>query len=165
MGLGFILFCILLSMVWFFIKNYKNRMLTQKQSVDVIPFSDYRVEEKRRRKRAEIVWPAFIVTDKGVIEGETKDLSRSGAFITCGKPLLPGERFLINIDIPKKGPVSLRSEVIWSNGNIPEEKVVSRGMGIRFLQNIDEDTSSLKSALEDYFEGMDNSPIKKVAFI
>jgi hypothetical protein len=38
-------------------------------------------------------------------------------------------------------------------------------MGIRFLQNIDEDTSSLKSALEDYFEGMDNSPIKKVAFI
>ena len=164
-GFGFILFCILLSMVWFFFTNYKKKMFPQKKSIDVIQFSNYQDDEKRERKRADIVWPVSVVTNKGIIKAETKDLNRSGAFVKCSQPLLPGEQFRLNIEIPVKGPISLKSEVVWSNFNIPEEKVVTRGMGIRFIQNMDKDLASLKSAMEEYINSINRTSIQRIAFI
>ena len=162
---GFILFCILLSIVWFFFTNLKKSMFSQKKSIEVIQFTDYQVEGKRIKERARIVWPVSVETNKGIIKAETKDLSGSGAFIKCSQPLLPGEQFVLNIEIPSKGPVSLKSEVVWSNGNLPMEKVVIRGMGIRFMQNMNEDLTLLKSSLDEYIESIYQTPLQRIAFI
>ena len=164
-GLGFILFCILLSFIWVAFSNFKKRMLPQKNDINVIEFLKYQEDEKRNSKRVDISWPVFLETNSGIIKAETKDLSRVGAFVKCSKPLFPGEQFRMTIEIPEKDPISLKSEVIWSNSNIPDEMVVTRGMGIRFLQNLDEDLVLLKSALEEYLESIKSTPVKRVAFI
>ncbi len=163
-GLGFILFCILLSVVWFAFRNFKKRMLPQKNSIEGTEFARYQENEKRDNKRHKIAWSVSLETAMGIIKAETKDLSRSGAFVKCRTPLMPGERFCLTIDIPAKDPISLKSIVVWSNGNIPEEKVVNRGMGVRFLQNLDEDLSSLKMALEEHIESI-NVSVQRPAFV
>jgi len=38
---------------------------------------------------------------------------------------------------PGNEPVSATAEVVWSNANFPEDKVVNRGMGVRFLKMSD----------------------------
>ena len=47
--------------------------------------------------------------------------------------------------------MSLNSEVVWSNANVPDDKIVNRGMGIRFIHNTDEVRESLKTALSGKF--------------
>jgi hypothetical protein len=37
--------------------------------------------------------------------------------------------------------------VVWSNTNVPEDKVIYRGMGIKFVQNTDEDRQRLEYAI------------------
>ena len=125
-------------------------MLPQNKSVDVADFVNCLVKEKRKEQRFDIIWPVSIETYKGILKGVTKEMSISGAFLKCSKPLLPGEQFNLIIETPVKGAVSLKSVVVWSNSNIPQEKVVTRGMGIRFIKNKKEDLGLLKSALEEY---------------
>ena len=153
-GLGFFILCALLSFIWIIIKNLKKRMFSEDKSVDLIEFvqSKAEAEEGCKEQKVDIKWPVSIEMNNGIIKAETKDLSRSGAFIKCSKPLLPGEQFNLIIETPVKGAVSLKSVVIWSNSNIPEEKVLTRGMGIRFIQNKKEDLELLKSVLEEYMK-------------
>jgi hypothetical protein len=35
---------------------------------------------------------------------------------------------------PNNEPVKASAEVVWSNANVPEDKVVNRGMGVRFIK-------------------------------
>lgn len=163
-GLGFILFCILLSVIWIAFRNFKKRMLPEKGSLELIDIIKYQEDERRDGNRIKIVWPVSLETDKGIIRAETRDLSRSGAFVKCSRPFQPGEKFKLTIEVPDKDPLSLSSEVVWSNTGIPEEKIITRGMGIRFLQNFDEDLVSLRSVLEEYLESI-RVPVKRAAFI
>ena len=149
-GFGFLLFCAFLSLIWLLFINLKKKLLPQNKSIDVIETDDLQPEEKRNEKRIDILWPVTIEIKNEIIKAETKELSRIGAFVKCSKPLLPGERFLIAIETPANGSISLNAEVVWSNANIPEEKVVTRGMGIRFIQNPDKDLALLKMALDAY---------------
>ena len=57
------------------------------------------------------------------------------------------EKFRMTIDAPNQKPFPLQAEVVWSNANVPDDKVVHRGMGIRFVENATERTQ-LKNALE-----------------
>ncbi len=151
-GFGFLLFCTLLSFVWILFQNFRKRMFLQNKSINVINLTAYKAEEERKDNRSDILWTVSIETPNGITMAETKDLSPSGAFIKCRGPLLPGEKFCLIIETPSKGTISLKSEVIWSNTNMPEDKIVIRGMGIRFIQNKNEDLALLKSALEEYLE-------------
>ena len=163
-GFGFLLFCTLLSFIWIIFQNFKNRMLPKNKSINVIDIPDNKIEEESKVNRVEITWPVSFETVNGRINAETKDVSRSGAFIKCNKPLLPCEQFYLTIYTPSKGPVSLTAEVIWSNCKIPEEKVVIRGMCIRFIQNRAGDLALLKSALEEYLELINKAPAQQIAF-
>ena len=40
----------------------------------------------------------------------------------------------IRIELPGGEPLALAAEVVWSNASVPPERVVHRGMGIRFIQ-------------------------------
>jgi hypothetical protein len=35
---------------------------------------------------------------------------------------------------PNNEPVAATAEVAWSNINVPDEKVINRGMGVRFIK-------------------------------
>ena len=165
-GIGFILFFLLLAIIWTIFKNLKKKMMPGNNNSDMAAdISSFQVNENRSDQRVGISWPVSLETVNGIIKAETKDLSRSGAFVKCSKPLLPGENFRITIEIPDQEPLVLNSEVVWSNGGFPEEKVVTRGMGIRFLKNLDKDIEKLKMSLEAYLESIKKTTLVQAVIL
>ena len=68
--------------------------------------------------------------------GQLKGISLGGAFICCPESLKLGEVFEMRFtDSPPGSLIEVTTEVVWSNTNVPEEKVIHRGMGVRFVQN------------------------------
>jgi uncharacterized protein (TIGR02266 family) len=90
--------------------------------------------ERRQHPRIDINWPVSIETPEGTIDAEVKNISLGGAFIGCKKPLPIGQFFSLTMTAPNNEPVIATAEVVWSNENFPEEKVVNRGMGVRFIK-------------------------------
>ena len=167
-GFGFLLFFTLLSFVLILFQNYRKRILPQNKSINIVDLAEYQVDE-RKGLRVKIKWPVTVETLKGKIKAETKDINQIGAFITCSKPLTLGEQFRLIIETPSNCFISLKSEVIWSNANISEDKIVIRGMGIRFIQNTETDLEFLKAALEECIEPENRSSVRttvqRIAFI
>ena len=151
-GLGGILFGLLLASVWIIFRNLKKRMLLDQGNRSTAIFPESYWEEKRQHTRAGIVWPVSMETSQGIIRAKTKDLSLGGAFIVCQEPLPLKEQFPITIDIPDNAPLTFTAEVIWSNGSVPDDEIVVRGMGIRFFQNTNEVLESLNTAISTYLE-------------
>jgi len=138
---------LLLGSLWFIIRNIKRRMFYDVKNQSAASLSESYLEEKSQCATADITWPVTIETSGGNISAKTKDLNLGGAFIICQNPFPLKERFRLTIDAPGQEQMTLTSEVIWSNNNVPDDKIVNRGMGIRFLQNVDEDRESLKTAI------------------
>jgi uncharacterized protein (TIGR02266 family) len=90
--------------------------------------------ERRQHPRIDINWPASIETSEGTINAEIKNISLGGAFIGCKKPFPIGQVFSLTMTAPNNEPVKASAEVVWSNANVPEDKVVNRGMGVRFIK-------------------------------
>lgn len=81
-----------------------------------------------------------------------KDISSVGAFVACEDPLSPKEPFRVDIKLPDGSGLELEGEVVWSNANVPEEKVVLRGMGVRFVRVSERERKVLDKALSDVEE-------------
>ena len=105
-------------------------------------------EERRKYPRAKTTWPVEIGTSQGTITAETKDVSLGGAFIACQEPLPVKEVFRLTMNVPDGRPISAMAEVVWSNSNVPADKVINRGMGIRFIQISDEHIQFIKQMFE-----------------
>jgi Tfp pilus assembly protein PilZ len=105
-------------------------------------------EEKRLQTRMAVSWQASMETSQGNIPVQLKNISQSGAFVVCPEPMALNEKLRIVIDAPNREPFPLQAEVVWSNANVPEDKVVHRGMGIRFVENTNEERTQLSHALD-----------------
>ena len=128
--LGFVL----VLAVYYFLKAHTGSDLDYRTSVK----SPQKVgEEKRQHPRADINWSVSMETPDGTIEAEVKNISLGGAFICCKKPLSLGEVFRLTMIVPDNEPVIANAEVVWSNVNVPDEKVINRGMGVRFIKMSD----------------------------
>jgi len=104
-------------------------------------------EEKRQHPRVAISWVADLETTQGAIPVLLRDISLGGAFVVCPKPLQLNEKCHITIHAPNQESLLLNAEVVWSNANVPDDKVITRGMGIRFAQNSEEDRMRLSNAI------------------
>ena len=92
-------------------------------------------EEISLPHRAEPNWPATIETSSGkTAEANIASITHGSGFIASTMKLAIGEKFQLTIHLPDRSPLQLRAEVIWSNMHLPAEKVVNRGMGIRFIE-------------------------------
>ena len=80
-----------------------------------------------------ITLPARMVTARGVIEGETENVSLHGAFIRCQKPLEPGERLIVIVKLPSNPSFNSPAEVVWSRVSRPNDEETSPGMGVKFI--------------------------------
>lgn len=101
--------------------------------------SQTNIKEARQHPRFEVSWPVTIEVGQDKIQGEIANISLGGAFIQCKEPLSLNETFSIAINIPDREPIPAKVQVVWSNANIPEDKVVRRGMGVRYLEITDND--------------------------
>ena len=136
-----------LVIFWFFHSLIKRRLGTEK-SVQLLN-SSQRIngEDKRRNPRLEISWPAVVEIRHGSIKVRLKDISLGGAFVICRESISLNQQFRLYVETPDDEAFALNAEVVWSNMNVPEEKVIHRGMGIRFVQNTDAARKRLEKAI------------------
>ena len=120
--------------VYYFWKEHSRSDLDYHTSVKL---SQNVGEEKRKQPRTNINWPVSMETSDGTIDAEVKNISLGGAFICCEKPLPLGQVFPLTMIGPDNEPVIATAEAVWSNVNVPNEKVINRGMGVRFIKMSD----------------------------
>ena len=134
---GAIVFCLAFLLVW--IVNYFWKM-SDRSDLDSLTSEKLRqnvAEEKRKYPRVDINWPVSIETAYGTIAAEVINISFGGAFICCKKPLQLRKVFRLTMIGPENEPVIATAQVVWSNANVSEEKVINRGMGVRFIKMSD----------------------------
>jgi Tfp pilus assembly protein PilZ len=86
------------------------------------------------------------------IQVQFKDISLGGAFVVCRKPLPLKEKIRFCIKVPEREELLLNAEVIWSNTNVPQDKVINRGMGVKFVQNTNKARQHLEKAISDHLK-------------
>jgi len=92
-------------------------------------------EELSLPHRVEPNWPATIETSSGkTAEVSIASITHGSGFIASTMELPIGEKFQLTIHLPDRSPLQVRAEVIWSNLHLPVDKVLKRGMGIRFIE-------------------------------
>jgi Tfp pilus assembly protein PilZ len=146
MGIGAAIFAGLI-IFWFF-HTFIKRKLGADQSVQSLNSSKkFKGEEMRRHPRMEVAWPAALEINHGSIKVRLKDISLGGAFVICREPIALNEKFRLYVEAPDEETFALNAEMVWSNMNVPQEKVIHRGMGIRFVQNTDAARKRLEKAI------------------
>ncbi len=90
--------------------------------------------ERRTPTRVRVKWPVVVITAKGVILAETRDISSEGAFILCEMPLSPKEKLRLFIMTPNQRPLEVSAEVAWSNPHSSEPDATTQGMGVHFTE-------------------------------
>lgn len=92
------------------------------------------MEDRRTSSRTNADWPVKITTPEDSMEGEVKNVSSTGAFIQCEKPLNAKEKCVLKIELPRgRGVVEFHAEVVWSTSPGPDDESKQRGMGVKFL--------------------------------
>lgn len=139
--------------VLWFLRTYFRRRMTKNPSNSML-VSPQKTSwgEKRQHPRLAVSWPAQMETSQGPMRVQLKDISLGGAFVVCQNPLPLTEQFHITISAPSQEALRLNAEVVWSNINVPEDNVINRGMGIRFIQNTDENRNRLKHVIMSHLE-------------
>jgi len=145
-GIGGALF-VGLVLFWFVSMYLKKRLASDQAAQSYTPSTKTSWEEKRRNPRVAISWQALIEMAGQTDNVQLKDISLGGAFVVCAEPLALNDKFKISIRIPNRELLLLNAEVVWSNSNVPADRVVNRGMGIRFIENTEEDRQRLNEAL------------------
>ena len=125
-----IAFFLIFFAVYFFRPKKDDRIISSKLEKELLD-----PEEISLPHRAEPDWPATIETSSGkTAEVRIASITHGSGFIKSRMKLSIGEKFQLTIHLPGRTPLKLRAEVIWSNLHLPVEKVVNRGMGIRFIE-------------------------------
>jgi hypothetical protein len=93
--------------------------------------------ENRRHPRAKIKCPVVMSASNTLIDGETRNLSLGGAFIKCTEQPKPGLAFRMAIEAAKGRLFLVSAEVVWSDSYTVKNKIVIRGLGVRFLEILD----------------------------
>jgi hypothetical protein len=143
-GIGTALFAGLI-ILWFFHTAVKRR-LGADQSAQVLNSGQVAGEKDiRQHQRRQLPWSAAIEMGRASIRVRIKDISLGGAFVICDAPIPLNPKLRIYIEAPDQDAFALNAEMVWSNMNVPEEKVIHRGLGIKFVQN----TAAARNRLEE----------------
>ena len=92
-------------------------------------------------------WSAVMEFGRMSANVRLKNISLGGAFVICQEPVPLDEKLRIYIEIPNQDRFALNAEVVWSNMNMPESKVIHRGLGVKFVQNTEAARSRLEEAI------------------
>lgn len=134
---------------WFIFVYLKKRLTADKPNQSLSAAVSVPVENKRRHPRVEVSWAAKVENSETSQDVILKDISIGGAFVVSQEPAAMQDRLRIIINLPNSKTLQLNAEVVWSNANMPLDKVVNRGMGIKFIQNEDNKRQKLQDAIDN----------------
>jgi len=109
-------------------------------------------QEQRVAPRAKIRWPVIVEKSSGVMEGITLNISTTGVFIGCRKPLRLNETFSLVISA-EDHQIGAKAEVVWSNKYGPDDHITPRGMGVCFVDIREEDRKFIARAVSEHTPG------------
>ena len=92
-------------------------------------------EEKRIYPRTKIKWLVSAITAKGMLQGETKNISLNGAFICSDKTLCPNDLLLLTLNGPS-GSMQVVAQVVWSNCCAGDAQKNPSGIGVKFMWSL-----------------------------
>jgi Tfp pilus assembly protein PilZ len=150
-GIGGVFF-VGMIVFWFVFVYLKKRVTSDQSNSGYAAAAKISWEEKRQYPRVEISWQASLENSNPPQEIRLRDISLGGAFVICQEPLALQDQFKITINLPDREPLQLNAEVVWSNASMPLEKVVYRGMGVRFIKNEEEKRQQLQDAISAALE-------------
>ncbi|MGD8883812.1 MAG: PilZ domain-containing protein [Desulfobacterales bacterium] len=146
LGIGAAIFAGLV-IFWFFNAFVKRKLGADQQPQMAAPSQKSYWEEKRQHPRVAVSWSAVLEPPHEHLRVQLKDISLGGAFVVCDKPSPLKEKIRLCIKIPDQEELLLNAQVVWSNANVPQEKVINRGMGVKFVQNTNEARQHLEKAI------------------
>ena len=136
-----------LVIFWFFHAVIKRRLGTD-QSVQAIHTAQVKgSRDQRQHPRIAVSWSATIEVGRMLVNVRLKNISLGGAFIICQEPVPLDEILRIYIEIPHQDRFALNAEVVWTNMNMPEARVIHRGLGVKFVQNSEVARTRLEEAI------------------
>lgn len=91
------------------------------------------MEERRISSRTSADWAVKIITPGSSMAGEVRNVSSTGAFIVCEKPLRVKEKCRLIMELPKGRTAQIDAEVVWSTPSGKDDALEPEGMGVRFL--------------------------------
>ena len=91
------------------------------------------MKDKRTSSRTSADWPVQIITPEESMKGEVRNVSSTGAFIHCERPLNPKETCTLKIELPGGRAQEIVAEVVWSTPPDHDDESRPRGMGVKFL--------------------------------
>jgi hypothetical protein len=148
-GLPFItiIFALFLFIVFRVVARLKKKTLGDTASKD-LPHMKFEVKvEREPPERIQLQCPALIDRSKGVMKVGIKEMTTSGAFVTCPHPFPIGDCFSIKILLKDRKAQTFNAEVVWNNQNVLEEEIVNRGMKVRFLQLSGDDRLAISNII------------------
>ena len=106
--------------------------------------------EKRQFPRVEVAWPVTMLTAKGPIEGEVKNISLGGAFVHCQEQPESNETFRIIIKVPHSRQfLRVSARIARSNIYNPEGTDEPIGIGVRFVEISEDDRQYIRQVVAE----------------
>jgi hypothetical protein len=153
-GLPFI--TIILALLFFIIvrvlSRLKKRARGDTSSKDLANLQFEAKTEKDQPERIQLKCPALIDKSEGVMKVGIKELTTTGAFVTCPHPYPIGESFPLKILLNDHDPQTFNAEVVWNNQNVLEEEIVIRGMKVRFLKLTESDRKMINEIISIHLQ-------------
>ena len=116
---------------------------------------------RRQYFRTSVKWPVTLLTSQDKTEGETENVSPTGAFISCTVvPLSEGSIRLV-IKVPGHQPINVAGKVVWSKVLNPNKGAPSFGVGVQFTMISENDRHFLREVILKRYGKMINRFIAK----
>jgi hypothetical protein len=105
--------------------------------------------EKRKLPRIEVRWPVTLVTEKGSVEGESRNITVEGVFIHCVERLNVNDTYRLLLK-PAGEPIEVMGKLLWSNLDSAGDRDILPGLGFCFVKVSEGDRELLRQAIEKY---------------
>ena len=105
--------------------------------------------EKRLHPRILVNWPVVILTPKGAIKGETRNISVGGAFIQYSEEADLNGELQIVFEHSKQRSMAVTGRKAWAGNFNIDGKSVFSGVGVRFTEISREDRELISSLDKD----------------
>ena len=103
---------------------------------------------KREHSRVEVSWPVTMLTSKQSIIGEIKNISVSGAMISCQELPSPEETLELQIEITDLFYVSASVENVRVDVDDSHSDSVAYELAVRFTEMTEDERGLLYNAIE-----------------
>jgi len=116
---------------------------------------------RRQYSRTRVKWPVTLLTSQDKTEGETENVSPTGAFISSTIVVLSEGSLRLVIKVPGHQPINVAGKVVWSRALNPNKGAPSFGVGVQFTKISENDSHFLREVILKRYGKMTNRLIAK----